>query len=90
MFSRLAHHPVARALLWLAALILFGYCLIQSVHVAVDWWHGRFPVPGLRQWFWLLLLPILIVIYLRYFSVLNPDCQACQVPEMPQDDPRHK
>jgi len=29
------------------------------------------------DWFWILLLPVLIGVYLRFFSILRPDCQAC-------------
>ena len=90
MSSHIADHPIMRAVMWVAAWMLLGFSLIQSLQVAVAWWHDRLPVTGLREWFWLLQLPVLIGIYLRYFSIFRPDCQACQLPETPHDDRRHE
>jgi hypothetical protein len=79
---------VLRALLWFAAWMLFGFALVESLHTAVDWWQGRLAEPELREWFWLLLLPLLIAVYLRFFSIFNPGCRACQPP--PDEPPRRE
>jgi hypothetical protein len=87
--TRFTQRPVARALLWFAAWMLLGFSLIQSLQVAVDWWYNQLLSPGLREWFWLLLLPVLIGIYLRFFSIFRPGCEACQFPETPPQGRRH-
>jgi len=90
MSSHIAGRPIVRAMVWLVALMLLGFCMIQSLQVAVEWWYDRLPAPGLREWIWLLLLPVLVGIYLRYFSIFRPDCQACQLPESTQNSRRHE
>ena len=74
-------NSVARALLMFAAWMAFGFALVQSVTVAVDWWQGRLARVELWEWLWLALLPILIGIWLRYFSVFRPGCRACALPD---------
>lgn len=74
-------NPVLRAPLLLAAWMAFGFALVQSVTVAVEWWHGRLPRMGWWEWLWLALLPVLIGIWLRYFSVFRPGCGACALPD---------
>jgi hypothetical protein len=69
-----------RLLLWLAAWMLFGFALIESVKVFVAWWRNELVEPDLIDWFCIGLLPVLIGIYLRFFSVFRPDCQACVLP----------
>lgn len=67
-------------MLWLAAWMLFVFALIESVKVFVSWWRNELAEPNLVDWFWIGLLPVLIGIYLRFFSVFRPDCQACVLP----------
>jgi hypothetical protein len=80
--------PLLRALLWFAAWMLFGFLLIESLHVAVDWWQGQLANPGWREMFWLLLLPVLLVIFVRYFSIFRPGCRACALPETQSEHKR--
>ena len=74
-------NPITRALLLFAAWMVFGFALVQSVTVAVEWWQGRLAQLGLWEWLWLMLLPVLIVVWLRYFSIFRPSCSACALPE---------
>lgn len=89
MDFRLADRPLARALLWFAAWMLFGFLLIESLHVAVDWWQGRLAGIGLREGLWLTLLPVLLAVYIRYFSIFRPGCRACPLPDSPAADRRN-
>ena len=74
-------NPITRAPLLFAAWMVFGFALVQSVTVAVEWWQGRLAQLGLWEWLWLMLLPVLIVVWLRYFSIFRPICSACALPE---------
>lgn len=73
-------NPITRALLLFAAWMVFGFALVQSVTVAVEWWQGRLAQLGPWEWLWLVLLPVLIVVWLRYFSIFRPGCSACALP----------
>lgn len=57
--------------------VLLFVALVQSGTVALAWWRGELAEMGAREWFWLLLLPVLVALYLRYFSILRADCDAC-------------
>lgn len=74
-------HPVLRAALWLMAGALLFLAAIQSLTVTVAWWRNELPETQPADWFWILLFPILIGIYLRCFSIFRPDCRAC----LPED-----
>jgi hypothetical protein len=76
-------YPALRAVLWLIAGALLFLGLVQSLTVTVAWWRHELPALQAVDWFWILLLPVLIGIYLRFFSLFRPDCRACQ----PQDRP---
>lgn len=88
MSFRFTQCTLGHALLWFAAWMLFGFLLIESLHVAVDWWQGRLANPGWREMFWLLLLPVLLVIFVRYFSIFRPGCRACALPVTRPEDKR--
>lgn len=60
-----------RFMLWMA----FAMALFQSVTVTVAWWTGELARPGLWEWLWIGLLPVLVGAYLRYFSVVG--CTSC-------------
>lgn len=60
--------------------LVFMFSMIQSVTVSVVWWRDELAETGVWEWFWVGSLPILIIVYLRYFSVLRPDCTPCQAP----------
>lgn len=76
-----------------AAKFAFGVALFvafaQAGTIALAWWRGELPQPSLGDWLWMLSLPVLIVIYLRWFSVLRPGCRSCVVDEpRSRDGPR--
>lgn len=70
-------HPVLRAALGLIAGALLFLAVIQSLTVTVAWWRNELHAMRATDWFWILLLPILIGIYFRFFSIFRPDCRAC-------------
>ena len=70
-------HPVLRVALGLIAGALLFLAVIQSLTVTVAWWRNELQAMHAADWFWILLLPILIGIYLRFFSILRPDCRTC-------------
>jgi hypothetical protein len=69
--------PLVRAaVLALAWVILFAV-LIRSLDVAFAWWKGELGQPGWGDWFWIVLLPVWVFVYARYFSIFRPGCRAC-------------
>jgi len=84
-----AKHPVLRAILWLIAGALLFLAMIQSLTVTIAWWRNELLETRATDWFWILLLPVLIGIYFRFFSMFRPDCRVC-LPEdrPPQSGPR--
>lgn len=70
-----------RATLGFIAGALLFLALIQALTVTVAWWRNELPGMQAADWFWILLLPVLIAIYFRYFSIFRPDCRAC----LPED-----
>jgi H+/Cl- antiporter ClcA len=80
---------VIRATLWFLAGALLLLALVQALTVTVAWWRNELPEPQAADWFWIVLLPVLIAIYLRYFSVFRSDCRACLPENRPaQGGPR--
>ena len=69
----------ARVLLGVAFVALF----LESISTTVHWWRGQLGAPTVIDWIEIGLLPVLLFVYLRYFSVLRPDCNACQPPQDP-------
>ena len=57
--------------------VLLFVALAQAGTVALAWWRGELAQPGVADALWLLLLPVGVGVYLRWFSVLRPDCTAC-------------
>jgi H+/Cl- antiporter ClcA len=82
-------HAILHAAFWLIAGALLFLAVIQALTVTVAWWRDELPETTAADWFWILLLPVLIGIYLRFFSIFRPDCRAC-LPENrpPQRGPR--
>ena len=72
-----SQRPVFCAVLWLIAGAHLFLAVIQSLTVTVAWWRNELHAMHAADWFWILLLPILIGIYLRFFSIFRPDCRAC-------------
>ena len=60
--------------------MVFAFCTLQSITVAVDWWKGELHA-GLWEWLWIGLLPVWLFVFFRYYSIFRPDCRACQPPE---------
>jgi hypothetical protein len=57
--------------------VLLFVALAQAGTVALAWWRGEIARLGAGDALWLLSLPVLVGVYLRWFSVLRPDCTAC-------------
>jgi hypothetical protein len=64
--------------------VLLFVALARAGTVALAWWRGELAQPGVADTLWLLALPVLVGVYLRWFSVLRTDCTACA----PDDRPR--
>jgi hypothetical protein len=69
--------PVWRGVAKFALGVLLFVALAQAGTVALAWWRGELAQPGVADALWLLSLPVLVGVYLRWFSVLRPDCTAC-------------
>jgi FtsH-binding integral membrane protein len=72
---------VIRAVLGFFAGALLFLAFIQALTVTIAWWRNELPETQVADWFWILLLPVLIGIYFRYFSIFRPGCRAC----LPED-----
>lgn len=61
----------------------FGYLvlLIESLRVAVAWWQGELAAPGPLDLALLVLLPVLALIWWRFFSPFAPGRGQCLLPE---------
>jgi hypothetical protein len=79
-----ARRTVWRGIAKFALGVLLFVALAQAGTVALAWWRGELAQPGVADVLWLLSLPVLVGVYLRWFSVLRPDCAACA----PDDRPR--
>jgi hypothetical protein len=55
--------------------------IVKSVGVTVAWSRDELAPLEATDGMWIVLLPLWIAIFLRYYSVLRPDCDACQLPE---------
>lgn len=86
MILTVSQHPVLRAVLWFIAGALLFLAVIQSLTVTVAWWRNELPETRATDWFWILMLPVLIGIYFRFFSIFRPDCRAC----LPEDRRRQR
>lgn len=63
----------------LALAAAFFFAFLEAVTVTAGWWQGtRAMQPW--DWLWVAALPVLIGIYLRYFSVFRPECGKCAPP----------
>lgn len=75
--------PWGMALRFLAAAGVF-LGIIQAAHVVQAWLRAERAL-GVWDWLWLGLLPVLLFVFFRYYSVFRKDCRACLAP--PPDRP---
>ena len=75
-----------RLMFWRSVLlvVLLGL-LVASLKVAVGWWRGELSLADDGNWIWLVLLPVLLAVWWRYFSIFG-----CKEPNclLPRDDER--
>lgn len=60
--------------------------LVASVKVAVGWWRGELALAEDMNWLWLLLLPLMLWVWWRYFSVFGCERPACLLPDEGKDE----
>lgn len=70
-----------QALLRVLALLVLLMLLFYSVSVTMAWWRGEIALTSDWNWFWVGLLPILMVVWWRYFSIFACKNPACLLPE---------
>ncbi len=63
------------------ALMLLLLLLFYSVGVSVAWWRGEVRLDQDGNWLAVVLLPLLVGIWWRYFSVFGCKEPACLLPE---------
>lgn len=75
-----------RLMFWRSVLlvVLLGL-LVASLKVAVGWWRGELSLADDGNWLWLVLFPVLLAVWWRYFSIFG-----CKEPNclLPNDDER--
>jgi bacteriorhodopsin len=71
----------ARAMLRPMLLVLLLGLLVVCVKVVTGWWRGELSLAEDGNWLWLLLFPVLLVVWWRYFSVFGCEQPACLLPE---------
>jgi len=67
--------------------MIFALSLVKSVTVTVAWWNGE-RTAGAWEWLWIGILPVLVFVFFRYYSVFRPGCRACLPPEAEPNDHR--
>jgi hypothetical protein len=70
-----------RALFFMAGGTLVFLGFVQSALTLVAWWRGKLDPLTFWDGVWILLLPVLAGVYLRYGSVFRKDCSVCVVAE---------
>lgn len=70
-----------QAVLKVLALLALLALLFYSVSVTVAWWRNELALASDWNWFWVGLLPLLIVLWWRYFSIFGCKNPACLLPE---------
>jgi hypothetical protein len=67
---------------WMKARVAVQGCTVCGF---AAWTRGEMGPFTFWDGFWILLLPVLIGIYLRYFSVFRKDCPACSADAAKKD-----
>lgn len=70
-----------QAVLRILALLALLALLFYSVSVTVAWWRDEIALTSGWNWFWVGLLPLLIVLWWRYFSIFGCKNPACLLPQ---------
>jgi hypothetical protein len=65
-----------KALTAFAIVIVFSFCLIQSLATTVAWWRGDLVQPNAWDWLWIGLMPVCLFVYIPYFSIFRAGCGA--------------
>lgn len=60
-----------QALLRPVLLVMLPGLLVVCLKVTVAWWRGELALTEDGNWAWLLLFPILLIVWWRYFSVFG-------------------
>jgi hypothetical protein len=68
---------ILRAVLLVALLAALVVCL----KVTSGWWRGELSLADSGNWFWVLLFPVLIVVWWRYFSIFGCAEATCLLPK---------
>jgi len=76
MLERLSRYPFIRVLSRFTTWMIIGLLFIDSLQVAVEWWNGQSPIKGWHDVVWLLLLPLLILVFFRCYSIFRPGIQG--------------
>ena len=70
-----------QALLRPVLLVVLLALLVVCVKVTVGWWRDELALTEDGNWLWLLLLPLLLAVWWRYFSVFGCKEPACLLPD---------
>lgn len=58
-------------------LVLLLGLLVPCLKVTVAWWRGELALKEDGNWLWLVLFPILLIVWWRYFSVFGCRQPGC-------------
>jgi len=75
-----------RALLKPLLLVMVLGLIVAAVKVAAGWWHGELLLAEDFNWLWLVLLPLLLAVWWRYFSVFGCKEPGCLLPDEGKGD----
>lgn len=70
-----------QAVLRVLALLVLLALLFYSARVTAAWWNGETALMSDWNWFWVGLLPVLIGLWWRYFSIFGCKNPACLLPQ---------
>lgn len=60
--------------------MVFAVIFLKSISVTVGWWRAEL-IAGPWEWLWIGLLPVLMFVFFRYYSIFRPGCRAGCLPE---------
>lgn len=59
------------------AWMVFAFALFQAIAVSVDWFERGRGWPTAWEALWLALLPVLVGVYFRFFSLFGCSTERC-------------